>query len=699
MKNLFFAFCLTGVLYAQWQPLDSLSSICRVPAKSRVHFVIDRNSGIITAIPSPSTQALTAKALQAIARSPRWLAVALEDRFAGMSAARQDSYAATILDARDPYVDEVAFTIAHLSVEVLNNKSFYADIITENAQGVYCADSVLEYVEIIDSGSAATGGDYYSTTRYRVKKDGATEAYTLPRDIYYWFVVHPKLQGELPAYISPDDPNPTAPPAGKFWRTFFWSHRENGCGSIEDTMKGITFLWANKINSPAENGALGRLSLWCNRVLPWGGGTPQYRWPQPVYIYSQHCGTCSEHSWFANAAARTALIPVTLTKAPRFDHKWNEFFCGRWIDWEPINGWIDRIDEPSHANDYWSDPAKSPLNGCFNWRGDGYIWGTTERYSPVCTLSVSVADSRGAPVDGARITIDADGVPGNFLMTGWTGSDGRCCFLLGDEVPSFTAAVKSALGDVARTTVISNSLPGKRYDWSPKVAGTVSATEVRRQIIPHDSAAGGEYRIVYTVDARREFVYGKHEYSLFGYSFPCTFSDERGTGALDLRICDSVNFSAFTAGKPFDAAVIMKSAVSADSFLTLPQGNGPWYLVLSGETKTTVTSVAEVTVRLLRRNMAGGALRRRENDGRTPSFSLHAAGALLSIDYALPEKERLMVRLHTARGGLVAVLCDGKAGRTDGTLRFDLHGMTPGVYCCRVSAAGVSRSSLVCIVK
>ncbi|MBN1307704.1 MAG: hypothetical protein JXA18_07300 [Chitinispirillaceae bacterium] len=699
MKKNLLIFGLAGAINAQWQPLDSLSSTCRVPAKSRVYCVVNRTDGTVTAVPSASTKALTEKALQAIGRSPRWLAAALEDRFAGLSATQQDSYAGIIIDARDPLIDEIAFTIAHLPAEVVNSKGFHTGIIQENAEGIYRADSALEYVEILDSGSAAAGGDYFSTTRYRMMNNGAAEVYTLPRDMYYWFVVHPKLQGELPAYISPDDPNPTVPPDGKFWRTFFWSHRESGWGSIADTMKGITFLWANKINSPAENGALGRLSLWCNRVLPWGGGTPQYRWPQPVYIYNQHCGTCSEHAWFANAAARTALIPVTLTKAPRFDHKWNEFFCGRWIDWEPINGWIDRIDEPSHANDYWADPAKSPLNGCFNWRGDGYIWGTTERYTPVCTLAVAVADSRGAPVDGARITVDADGVPGNFLMAGWTGSDGQCRFLLGDDVPSFTALVTSALGTIARTTVITNSLPGKRYDWSPNVSGTIGAPKVRRQSIPDDSAGGGEYRIVYAVDARREFVYGKHDYALFGYSFPCTFTDERPTGTVDIFICDSANFASYTANGPFEAAIVHNDATAADSFFTLPDVDGPWYLVLSGEKKTTVASVADLSVRLRRRNPAGGAPRRRSIDGPTTPFSLHAAGALLSIDYALPQRKRLTIRLHTSRGGLVAVLYDGYGGRTGNTLRFDLRGISPGVYCCSIGAGGVSRSARVCIVK
>ena len=68
MKSILLGLCLTGTLHAQWQLLDSLASTCRVPAKGRVSFVVDRNAGAITAVPSASTQTLTEKALQAIAR-------------------------------------------------------------------------------------------------------------------------------------------------------------------------------------------------------------------------------------------------------------------------------------------------------------------------------------------------------------------------------------------------------------------------------------------------------------------------------------------------------------------------------------------------------------------------------------------------------------------------------------------------------
>ncbi|GAI47339.1 unnamed protein product, partial [marine sediment metagenome] len=106
-----------------------------------------------------------------------------------MDSSYQDLYANMILGSQDPYVDEIAFCIAHLAPQTLTNAQFYPDVLVENAEYVYRNDTVLEYVTIIDSGSAAVGGDYYSTTWYCVCEDGDTADYYLPRDIYYWFIV------------------------------------------------------------------------------------------------------------------------------------------------------------------------------------------------------------------------------------------------------------------------------------------------------------------------------------------------------------------------------------------------------------------------------------------------------------------------------------------------------------------------------
>ncbi|HEX3019239.1 MAG TPA: hypothetical protein VHP36_03010, partial [Chitinispirillaceae bacterium] len=376
--------------------------------------------------------------------------------------------------------------------------------------------------------------------------------------------------------------------------------------------------------------------------------------------------------------------------------KWNEFYDQKWIDWEPINGWIDRMDEPSHANDYWADAAKPPLNGCFNWRGDGYIWGTTEHYSPVCTLAVSVSDFKGVPVDGARIIIDADGVPGNFLTAGWTGSDGRCRFLLGDGISAFTASVSSPLGNINQTTVIRNSVIGKRYDWTPKLISSVSELRMQKSDLSNESVNDGEWKIEYSIDASRELVYGKHEYELYDYSFPCTFSDERQTGRVDMFICDSLNFSLYTEGKPFSAQTIKKDLTVADSFFTFSNQHDLWYLVLSGERKSVNTAVANLSIRLYQSDSSSI---RCKTPAAAPFFSIQSRGMIFGFNGSLQARGRLTLELYSLLGKKVAVLFDENIKQSRIQLSFDLSFLPCGIYFCRMNFAGRSYGTRVGIFK
>jgi hypothetical protein len=681
MKVLFFLFMSPHFLYAGLVTVDSASETVRVPAASHSYWIIDPYHDSVSSSIRMHGSGLTQKADRAVAIAPKWLRTALEDKFASLSVSLQDTYAQIIIDARDPYIDEIVFTIAHLPVEVINSKSFYTEIIKENVVQIYRADSGLEYVAIIDSGKAGVDDDYFSTTCYNVLENGSVVKHVLPKDQYYWFVVFPKLQGEIPAFISKNSPNPTTPSQGKFWRTYLWDHKESGYGALCDTMKGITFLWANKVNSVSENGALGRLSQWCNLIMPWGGGYPEYRWPQPVYLYNQHKGTCSEHGWFASAAARTALIPVTLTKAPRFDHKWNEFYDGRWIDWEPINGWIDRMNEPSHANDYWSDPSKGPLNGCFNWRGDGFIWGTTEHFSAVCTLDVNVSDSKGSPVDGARVTIDADGVPGNFLMAGWTGSDGFCRFLLGDDIPTFTADVQSSRGVKNKTAVITGSVAGKRYQWAPKLTG--SAKELKIQARNTQSDNDTAVKITFSINARNEFVYGKHEYSLYDYSFPCTFTDARITGSVDLFICNGDNYEKYKNGEPFEVVMMKRRTTRIDSFITVADDNQIWYVVVSADEKANVTGIVDASLYLQKKK--GTAIVYSHTPGHS-NIMVTNDSRCIHLKTCFSKQEHVTLKMYNIIGEPVKTLFSGVLSAGPEEQTFLVNNVASGIYYCKVTS-------------
>lgn len=167
---------------------------------------------------------LTKRARRAINLSPQWIQADLDAKLNSLTAEEQDSLAGFILDASDlRYIDEIAFTIAHISSREVTDRRFDPRIIAENARLIYEADSLLDYAELIDYGEQGRGRDWITTARYRLRgEEGSEEYYELPFEVYYWYVVFPRLGRERIAYLdlltgeyaSPDS-------GGVFWRDYF----------------------------------------------------------------------------------------------------------------------------------------------------------------------------------------------------------------------------------------------------------------------------------------------------------------------------------------------------------------------------------------------------------------------------------------------------------------------------------------------
>jgi len=129
---------------------------------------------------------------------PDWLRMDLYDMFTRMAASDQEDYGRLLLSISDPrLIDEVAFTIAHSSKSILSSSD--PDLYVVNAELLYQVDAEIAYADIIDYGEAGVDPDYYSTILYTSIVSGATVQYELPLDIYYWYVVHPKLGDENPS--------------------------------------------------------------------------------------------------------------------------------------------------------------------------------------------------------------------------------------------------------------------------------------------------------------------------------------------------------------------------------------------------------------------------------------------------------------------------------------------------------------------
>ena len=291
---------------------------------------------------------LTELALEAVALAPDWLQDDLAIAFNELEDTDQDDLAMLIVDVADPYlIDEIAFAIAHTSHEVLSYGWFYPELLTLNAELIYAYDPLLDFVQIEDVGEPLVDPDYYTTTTYRIEEeDGTVVEKTVDRDIYYWYVVHPRLEDEWPLFVDGwDSSDPSSPDNGWFWREFLWDAAAEECPAdktcylLQDYFTDIDVVWKSKAETRTDNGAIGEIIQFVWDTIDFGAGDE--RPVQPVRIYTVERGNCGEHADLTSAAARTALIPCRNVGARSNDHTWDEFWDDRWIAWEPIGTHVD----------------------------------------------------------------------------------------------------------------------------------------------------------------------------------------------------------------------------------------------------------------------------------------------------------------------------------------------------------------------
>ena len=580
-RMLLIGICVAGAsmistAFAQWQLVDSDTTQAIIPYGEHCYYRILPSSASLE-INTPYIN-LTSAAQEAINRAPTWLQLDLKDNFRRMDPSFQDIYANIINGSFDPYVDEICFIVAHTAPQTLSGPMDPA-IIVENVSSLYAIDSFLNYVQIVDYGNSITGGDYYSTTRYRVYEEPDTLEIELPREKYYWYVVHSKLHKEVPNYIDPNTGNPASPPTGAFWRDFLMNCADPGYPLLRDMLDTCATLWNCQQNT-LDNGAVGALTQWIQDVMTFQS-YPHH--DQPVRIYRLHIGTCSVHSYLTSAAARAALVPTTVSVMYSDNHKINEFWDRRWVSWEPVNTYIDY--PQGYENWGWNVAAE------WNWRGDGYIRDNTQQYTEVCSLRVNVTDVNGNPVDGARIKIYSSPCVAWGATVGWTIEDGFKLFLLGDN-RTFSAQVVSEVGNYpafGMETIITNSIAGANYTWDVALPGAVPTLSIFQDTLPPNPT--DDYRIVLDYNLPWEILYGDN------LDDNDRFSEKVSPGKIDFFICDEENFSLYSSGDDFEAFEINLADTAGTVEFVLPT-NDSWYAVFSNRCTTVLSEVLEVVAQL-----------------------------------------------------------------------------------------------------
>ncbi|MDG6225914.1 MAG: Ig-like domain-containing protein [Candidatus Thermoplasmatota archaeon] len=369
---------------------------------------------------------------------------AFNDRLTIFNESLIEGYLDSIIDPVDPrYRDEIAFACAYTPPEQLRDSAL-VQIFNDNARYIYERAPTLSYVSLVE----VPGRDGYTTARYNMKAGSEYLSIEIPRDIYYWGVVHPRITEEELAYIDPETGNKADPSSGgRFWREYLWEHADPSYPAgpvypddwtgpkayyptefspplLKDVASTPLILWdmqpyepptgfdhAGEVNNrpwDLRDHAIEKVSHWVGKTLVLNKQeSPENERPnQPVRIAHLHNGNCGELQDLTIAAARCALIPARGVLLMGEDHVWSEFYAGGWHQWD--NYWSDSGGVIANSMNYWWEWGSRGGSGLFALMGDGSVEDVGTAYRPpdvTGSLSVYVRDARGVSVDGARVLV------------------------------------------------------------------------------------------------------------------------------------------------------------------------------------------------------------------------------------------------------------------------------------------------------
>jgi len=488
-----------------------------------------------------------------------------------------ETYAGLILESPGYCVDELAFIIAHTSTPVLRAMSgtidlndpecdYGAEILLEHVKEHYQLKGKLGYADIVEKKD-------YTTIRYT---NGEGEEKELPRDVYYWYVIHPRCRYEAPGYTHDD-----------FWREYLRNDDQYGM-SLVDAVKD------------AENmhQAVYQLTDWFAEFMDFGYESTD---KTPIEIYDLHYGSCGEHSVLTNALGRAVFIPTRLANNWGEDHVWNEFYDevtnGSWHHWDTTG---PSIDDPERYERGGKD-----MSTVWSQRGDDYVYGITEKYTPTSRVTIKVVDRNGHPVDGACVVMESEyfvrhnplywPVP-TISLWNYTDTDGKCVFELGENY--YTIDVMSQIGNYHRGYPDMNeySPTGSYHVEEGRVEELTCVIDGR---MPEDSRGDSsgtrdgdyfeiDFRVRHgEVHAQSIVTYPDDTVVIEGNPYPVVVE-----GTIDFFVCDEENFHLYLQGYDFDCFWKMNNA--RNGHVKIPKGD--WYIVFSNDDTLNTAKYVEVDV-------------------------------------------------------------------------------------------------------
>lgn len=479
----------------------------------------------------------------AIQRVPSWLQYDLRFKFKMISNSATRNKMVNIINASPKkYLDEVAYVITYLPVEVLTYNRLPNDWshLIDNAAMIYSHADSLKYVNIVEYGDT-TSGDWHTTTSYKIKQGSSYIWREVDRYYYYQFIVMPKVEQE---YVAITD-NLTSITGyrtwGYFWRDYLWNNYSqaintsdtedrsydqvntwgyvaiNSAGDrdtvridsiprLGEIMQMPEYLWNESHTMyffnrdfSATQGALDVLGNWASRCIPQDvTSSDDYRPSEPNHIAWKHVGNCHEDAILLAAAARTALIPCIHVADLCDDHVWTAIHDGGddvWHHFEFFRGGC------SAGRPYYWGMTNLTTNGSYGWNSSlvqgyvpsGQLMNLSETYSEntACTLNLSVKDQDGKPVDGALVHIYSTNTQygTTYNMSAgylWTNSEGKISAKLGTGKKYYMSISHPKFGSYPTTSgqiyqlISSNTTAGHTYNLSYSFPDP--ATEARHNI-------------------------------------------------------------------------------------------------------------------------------------------------------------------------------------------------------------------------
>jgi len=175
-------------------------------------------------IESGDTGELSQTALDLVAALPGFMRDDFLLRLSQISIDFQEQIAELLASLPSKHLDEAAFLVAHLSLKDLTSDDFDPWLLMETPAHIYEAGEAgmkLGHSTLMEKTSEDGGVDW-TTVRLKVETEpGVFTETEVPPDVYYWYVVHPKLDMEPVQLTVPHTGKAGPHPEGATWREYY----------------------------------------------------------------------------------------------------------------------------------------------------------------------------------------------------------------------------------------------------------------------------------------------------------------------------------------------------------------------------------------------------------------------------------------------------------------------------------------------